>query len=814
MKSRRVWLHVLVIFATVVPAVTALAQPCETYGDYAHWVTSTPLESLGGSARDVAIVGNFAYVANGNPGLVVVDVSDPTHLEVRGQVDTPWVAWRLAAAGSLVYVADDDGGFQIVDVADPDLPVLRGRVSSFGDAYDVALTGHHAYVAASGNGVVVIDVADPDQPLLVRTVDTVGYAYGVCVAGDRLYVADSWNGLLIYDLADPTLPVLLGGYDTAGSANQVQVSGDHALVADHSGGLVILNVADPANIAPVATLPTRSDAWDVALSPNGVLVVAAAGLGVFAATDLTQVESRGNVPCGDDALGVAVMGDWAFVADDEEGLAVYDISVAATAEGIGASLVTPGYAVGIDVANGHAFMGSQTSGLQVFSLADPSAPTLVTTLPVPGFPGDVAIVGNLGYLTCYTSGLQIVDVTDPAAPSVLGELVTGAPTRSLAYQDGRIYMTEEDSLRVIDVGDPAAPTSLRTVAVPGAGVGVNDRGVFVGTTNGELHWFTDSTSGLVLIDDIYLPGSGNDVAVLDTLVFAACSSFPSSRLAIVAASPGEGTLTMLAQVPLPRMPAGVTLDRGLAYVADGVGGVQIVDVHDPLHPVLLGAAAIPPNDAQAVAVAGDHLYVADLLSGLCTMPRECTEYVAVFLAMFDAVPDDGAVALTWQASVDGEIGTFHLTASLGEATWDVPLRATGTDAWSARDTNPRLTAGGEVAYVLQYREDHGEWFEVGRRNVTLAPPAAARLLEPRPNPFNPRTTIPFVLARMGEATLAVYDAAGRLVAELASGAFAAGAHEAMWNGCNDRGAAMPSGIYFARLTTDDRVDVCKLALLR
>jgi hypothetical protein len=304
------------------------------------------------------------------------------------------------------------------------------------------------------------------------------------------------------------------------------------------------------------------------------------------------------------------------------------------------------------------------------------------------------------------------------------------------------------------------------------------------------------------------------VAVLDTLVFAACSSFPASRLAIVAASPSEGTLTMLAQVPLPRMPAGVTLDRGLAYVADGVAGVQIIDVHDPLHPILLGAAAIPPNDAQAVAVAGDHVYVADLLSGLCTVPRECTEYVAVFLAMFDAVPDDGAVALNWQANVDGGPGAFRLTANLGETTWDVPVRAAGAGAWSARDTNARLAAGGSVAYVLSYREGQGEWFEIGRFGVALAPPAAAHLLEPRPNPFNPRTTIPFVLARMGEATVTVYDAAGRLVTELISGTFAAGAHEAVWNGCDDRGAAVPSGVYFARLTTDDRVEARKLALMR
>ena len=65
----------------------------------------------------------------------------------------------------------------------------------------------------------------------------------------------------------------------------------------------------------------------------------------------------------------------------------------------------------------------------------------------------IAVAAGHAYVAVSNFGLQIVDVTDPSAPSVLGELVTGAPARSLAYLDGRIYMTEEDSLRVIDVVD-------------------------------------------------------------------------------------------------------------------------------------------------------------------------------------------------------------------------------------------------------------------------------------------------------------------------------------------------------------------------
>jgi hypothetical protein len=799
----------------LVAATVATALPCENYGDHAHWVASVPLGVAGGSARDVVVVGDFAYVANGVPGLFVVDISDPLHPEVRGHVDTPYVAGRLAAAGTLVYVADGNAGLQVVDVADPDAPVLRGRVSSISDAYDVVLAGNYAYVAASGAGVVVVDVTDPDGPLSVRTVDTVGYAYGVCVDGGRLYVADSWNGFLVYDLTDPALPVLLGQYDTAGSANQVAVVGDLAAVADNDGGLVMLDVADPTQIALLEQVATRGYAIDVVLSPAGLAFVAAAGLGIIDVQDPTQCLDLGGIPCGDDAGGIALSGTWAFLADDEAGLSIYDVSVAETAAGLGVTLDTPGYAVGLAAGAGHVFMGSQDSGLQVFDLADPAAPVLVTTLPLPGYPGEVIYRDALAYVSSYSAGLQIVDVADPAAPVVHGSLVTPGNAMEIALVGDLAYVAEEESLRVIDIADPAQPVFLRATVISGDAqvVDASVRGVFVGTLAGELRWFVDSEQGLQFVDEVSLPGACRGVVLQDTTVFATYSAVANSGLVILAASPVAETLTVVATVPLLRSAAGLTFDRGLVYVASGLGGLQIVDVHDPLQPVYLGGTAWPPNDAQAAVVAGEYAYVADLLSGLCTVPRECTEYVAVFLSVFDAALADGAVELAWTAQTDGERAEFRLTADLGGARWDVPFACDGPGIWSARDTSPRLAAGGTVVYTLGYREAGAGWQEIGQQSVAL-PPSASRLLEPRPNPFNPRTTIPFVIDRAAEATLAVYDQAGREIAVLATGPFAAGAHAAVWDGRDALGRVVPSGVYFARLLTENRIETRKLTLLK
>ncbi|MBK6901189.1 MAG: S8 family serine peptidase [bacterium] len=83
------------------------------------------------------------------------------------------------------------------------------------------------------------------------------------------------------------------------------------------------------------------------------------------------------------------------------------------------------------------------------------------------------------------------------------------------------------------------------------------------------------------------------------------------------------------------------------------------------------------------------------------------------------------------------------------------------------------------------------------------PPAAARLLPNRPNPFNPRTEIRFELARDGAPRLAVYDVRGQLVRELLAGEpLAAGPHAVVWDGRDDAGREAPSGLYLARLLAE------------
>jgi len=84
----------------------------------------------------------------------------------------------------------------------------------------------------------------------------------------------------------------------------------------------------------------------------------------------------------------------------------------------------------------------------------------------------------------------------------------------------------------------------------------------------------------------------------------------------------------------------------------------------------------------------------------------------------------------------------------------------------------------------------------------------------RPNPFGPATTIAFQAPAGGDVLLRVFDPAGRVVRTLVDGSVDGGSHIASWDGRNDEGGLVGSGVYFYRFETDGVTETRKMILTR
>ncbi|MCF7823031.1 MAG: T9SS type A sorting domain-containing protein [Candidatus Marinimicrobia bacterium] len=108
-------------------------------------------------------------------------------------------------------------------------------------------------------------------------------------------------------------------------------------------------------------------------------------------------------------------------------------------------------------------------------------------------------------------------------------------------------------------------------------------------------------------------------------------------------------------------------------------------------------------------------------------------------------------------------------------------------------------------------------------SIQLAPTARAdepelpmriALHQNYPNPFNPMTTITYDLPEAAELSMKIYDMTGREVIRIVEGRQKAGYHELQWDGRDDMGRVMSTGIYFCRLQTTDYIKTIKMHYLK
>ena len=93
-------------------------------------------------------------------------------------------------------------------------------------------------------------------------------------------------------------------------------------------------------------------------------------------------------------------------------------------------------------------------------------------------------------------------------------------------------------------------------------------------------------------------------------------------------------------------------------------------------------------------------------------------------------------------------------------------------------------------------------------------PLYTRLGSNYPNPFNPATTISYYLKNNSFTTLEIYNMLGQKVKTLVNKAVEAGDHYVVWNGLDETGKTVSSGIYFYQLKADKKTEIKKMILLR
>ncbi len=360
----------------------------------------------------------------------------------------------LAADGQHAYVAAGDAGVHIVDLSDPGAPRLEGSLVGVGPAEAVGLVGSLLAVG-TGEQIVILDPA-PGADGVVGTYAPLREGRRALADDEYLYVADAVDGLKILWRAAPDRPVQIYG-EAGRPARDLWLEGDHLFLVG-ADGFRVLDISSRFRPLEVARLSLPGTPQGIAVA-NGYAYIALGEEGVATANieNLASPRLVQRIPLDSPARDVLVDGNTLYVAADEGGLAIIDLE-----EGMLRDVQPlPGPALDLAQRSRALYIAGGEAGLIAVDITRPGEPVLAGVLPAE--PGQrvnsVAISGKRAYLAD-GGGVIVVDVSFPHRMGRLTRVPVAA--RHAAVLGTDLFVLGGNRITLYDIRATAEPVRRRT----------------------------------------------------------------------------------------------------------------------------------------------------------------------------------------------------------------------------------------------------------------------------------------------------------------------------------------------------------------
>ena len=173
----------------------------------------------------------------------MIDTSEADTPKEIASYNTPGYTYSVKIVGDYAYVADGEAGLRIIDISNPSaLKEIGQYVPHKGDVRGIEIVGDYAYVAAGYTaGLHIVDISDPKNPRKLGNYDTPRSARHVIVAGQYAYVGDlEW--LRVLDVSKTSAPREIASYKIPGNVDDIWIANEKAYVAAYHAGMMILQL--------------------------------------------------------------------------------------------------------------------------------------------------------------------------------------------------------------------------------------------------------------------------------------------------------------------------------------------------------------------------------------------------------------------------------------------------------------------------------------------------------------------------------------------------------------------------------------------
>jgi len=563
--STALFLSLLVCSALFLES-TASAE-CISYEDYVQ-----PLDLLypNGYLRGFDHQDDYLYLIVEDNMLQILDATDPANFVEVATLELPAQPRDIDVQGSIAYIVCYTADLVLLaDVSEPSAPVMLGSLTLPAHPMAIVASGDYAYVPAwdymeDDHGLYVIDVSDPNLPTLVDRFEFGNYPINVILSEDhsQIYMLD-YSGLWVIDLSTPGLPMATGFVTIYGEAKFLGIRGDHVFavaMADewpaYGDGLYMINVSDPQN-PWVEGEYTEDGAYTYGVALWRQYAIVGSWGGGFSFVDISnpaEMEIKAVVCVQQNPGEFVVLGDLLFACG--MAIASYELREPLVPEKL-ATVEETGHTRFLETHGDHAYtVRRRGKDFCVIDMSDPTNPELVGLEPLSAMmPGDIAIKecadqSRYAYVAdgWDHDGIYIIDVTDPVDPETLSFLPLDHSASDLEVEGDILYvMAGGLGLRAFDISDPT-----------------------------ELVFFSSINFGF----------SASIVKADGDILYVGRRVHNHPALFVIDAS-DPANMQIIAENTAPTTPNEFQIIGSTLYIADGSGGLLIMDISDPENPTVL-----------------------------------------------------------------------------------------------------------------------------------------------------------------------------------------------------------------------------------
>ena len=582
---------------------------------------------FGGDAHSTAIKGDYAYVAAGGHGLMVVDISNANDLSIVGQLSVGSFAHDIEITGNYAYIATS-AALVVANIGNPTTPVSQKTLAISGDSgRGVTLNNGFAYVAAGNGGLLTYNISDAANPSYLGQFTTSGPANDVIAVVDTAYVAIGTGGLEVVDVTSKTIMSKLDTFNTTGTAKDLVIDGSFAYVADGEKGLQVINIGSiPLTLEAELSVPGNT---------TGIKKI---GNSVYLASDTSGIHlvdvsdpadpSVLNTVTTSSANDLTLLNDIAYVSDGSVGLTLVDVSSLSSLPHVLKTIKTAGNHVdSVATLSDLAVTGISIggTGVESYNLTDESNPVLSQTALISKPVLDTDTDGTYAFAAVGEDGVKIVKLSD----GVTSTYDTTGVANAVKVSGNYVYVADGSAgFKILDVSNSASPAISGQVDTSGEAVDIalssDGNYAFVADSIGGVHIISiNDKANPEIVNSVTEIGLVNGVYLNNNTLYVATSAqggLGIQGIQMYDASTG-GALAWQGNFVTPNLAYSTVVKGNYAYISNESDGIQVVDITDKTSPIWtanIDTSGLAHDLALSgdPGVPGDYIYVADQHGGL------------------------------------------------------------------------------------------------------------------------------------------------------------------------------------------------------